>query len=232
MKRIWVAASLICLSFAVQAETFLIENVRIFNGVDANLTPGHVLVNDGIIARISQDPIDAPDGATIIDGGNRVLSPGFIDLHVHLTGHAPANQTYSHATVAGAIAADVARHFLDSGFTTIRDAGGTHPDLARAFELGTLYGPRVFPSGAILSQTAGHGDWRHRDQPHPTLEGGSPYLFSGQVVIVDGVDQHLMATRENLRSGATQIKIMGGAGSCPNTTRFTRCSQRPLRFVP
>ena len=93
MKRIWVAASLICLSFAVQAETFLIENVRIFNGVDANLTPGHVLVNDGIIARISQDPIDAPDGATIIDGGNRVLSPGFIDQHVHLTGHATANQT-------------------------------------------------------------------------------------------------------------------------------------------
>ncbi len=212
MKRTWVVAGLMCLSCAVQAQTFLIENVRIFNGVDANLMPGHVLVNDGIIAKISQDPIDAPDGATIIDGGNRVLSPGFIDLHVHLTGHAPANQTYSHATVAGAIAADVARHFLDSGFTTIRDAGGTHPDLARAFELGTLYGPRVFPSGAILSQTAGHGDWRHQDQPHPTLEGGSPYLFSGQVVIVDGVDQHLMATRENLRNGATQIKIMGGGG--------------------
>jgi len=212
MKRIWFVAGLMCLSFALHAEIYLLENVRIFNGVDANLTPGHVLVNDGVIARISQDPIDAPDGATIIDGGNRVLSPGFIDLHVHLTGHAPANQAYSHATVAGAIATDVARHFLDSGFTTIRDAGGTHPDLARAFELGTLYGPRVFPSGAILSQTAGHGDWRHRDQPHPTLEGGNPYLFSDQVVIVDGVDQHLMATRENLRSGATQIKIMGGGG--------------------
>ena len=212
MKRIWLASSLACLSFAVHAESYLIENVRIFNGVDEILSPGHVLVEDGLIARISRDSIEAPDGAKVIDGGNRVLSPGFIDLHVHLTGHAPSNQTYAHPTVAGAIAADVARHFLDSGFTSVRDAGGTHPDLARAIEMGTLYGPRVFPSGAILSQTAGHGDWRHGDQPHPTLEGGSPYLVADQVVIVDGVDQHLMAARENLRNGATQIKIMGGGG--------------------
>ena len=212
MKRIWLASSLACLSFAVHAESYLIENVRIFNGVDEILSPGHVLVEDGLIARISRDSIEAPDGAKVIDGGNRVLSPGFIDLHVHLTGHAPSNQTYAHATVAGAIAADVARHFLDSGFTSVRDAGGTHPDLARAIEMGTLYGPRVFPSGAILSQTAGHGDWRHGDQPHPTLEGGSPYIVADRVVIVDGVDQHLMAARENLRNGATQIKIMGGGG--------------------
>ncbi len=212
MIRIWVAAGLMSLSIAVHAEIYLLENVRIFNGVDADLSPGHVLVDDGVIARISQDKIDVPAGATVIDGGNRVLSPGFIDLHVHLMGHAPSGQEHSHTSVAGAIAGDVARHFLDSGFTTIRDAGGTHPDLARAIELGTLYGPRVFPSGATLSQTAGHGDWRHQDQPHPTLESGSPYLFSDQIVIVDGVDQHLMATRENLRSGATQIKIMGGGG--------------------
>ena len=185
MKRIWLASSLACLSFAVHAESYLIENVRIFNGVDEILSPGHVLVEDGLIARISRDSIEAPDGAKVIDGGNRVLSPGFIDLHVHLTGHAPSNQAYAHATVAGAIAADVARHFLDSGFTSVRDAGGTHPDLARAIEMGTLYGPRVFPSGAILSQTVGHGDWRHGDQPHPTLEGGSPYIVADRVVIVE-----------------------------------------------
>ena len=212
MRKLFVFAGIACLSLSVHAESYLIKNVRIFNGVDAGLTAGHVLVEDGIISKVSGDPIEAPDDATVLDGDNRVLTPGFIDLHVHLTQHVPWDQQGAHSTVVGAVAGDVARHFLDSGFTTIRDAGGTHPDLARAIELGTLYGPRVFPSGAVLSQTAGHGDARHSDQGHPGLQGENPYSVADTHVIVDGVDQHLMAVRENLRHGATQIKIMGGGG--------------------
>ena len=212
MKKILIFAAITCLSISAHAENYLIENVRIFNGVDARLLPGHVLIEDGIISKVSGDPIEALEGTIILDGDNRVLTPGFIDLHVHLNSHVPAGQDDAHSTVVGAVAADVARHFLDSGFTTIRDAGGTHPHFARAIELGTVYGPRVFPSGAVLSQTAGHGDARHGDQPHPTLIGGSRYSTADQSVLVDGVDQHLMAVRENLRFGATQIKIMGGGG--------------------
>lgn len=212
MKRTLTAALLTCLSFAASAESYLIENIRIFNGVDPELTAGHVLIEDGVISTVSEDTIAPPDGAIVIDGGNRVLSPGFIDLHVHLTSHVPSKLGDAHATAVGAIANDVARHFLDSGFTTIRDAGGTHPDLARAIEQGIVYGPRVFPSGSVLSQTGGHGDWRHSSAPHPVLESGSPYMASDQAVLVDGVDQHLAAVRENLRRGATQIKIMGGGG--------------------
>ena len=199
-------------SLVAEAESLLIENVRIFDGVNATLKPGHVLVEDGIIKRVSAENIDTAADVMIIDGANRVLSPGFIDLHAHLTMHVPPSQGDAHATVVGAVANDVARHFLDSGFTTVRDAGGTHPDLARAINLGTVYGPRVYPSGAVLSQTAGHGDWRHSTVPNPTLGGTSPYIYSDMVVIVDGVDQHLAAVRENLRFGATQIKIMGGGG--------------------
>ena len=212
MKNVLIFAAITCLSISAHADNYLIENVRIFNGVDARLLPGHVLVEDGIISVVSGDPIEAPEGTIILDGDNRVLTPGFIDLHVHLNSHVPSGQDDAHATVVGAVAADVARHFLDSGFTTIRDAGGTHPHFARAIEMGTIYGPRVFPSGAVLSQTAGHGDSRHGDQPHPTLVGGSRYSTADQSVLVDGVDQHLMAVRENLRFGATQIKIMGGGG--------------------
>lgn len=212
MKRFYLLSGLLCLSLSSFADTVLIENVRIFNGVDASLMPGHVLVADGIIREVSTATIEAPVDALVIDGGNRVLSPGFIDLHAHLTMHVPFSQSDAHGVVVGAVANDVARHFLDSGFTTVRDAGGTHPDLAKAIELGTVYGPRVFPSGAILSQTAGHGDWRHSSVPNPTLRGGNPYIYSDQAVIVDGVDQHLAAARENLRFGATQIKIMGGGG--------------------
>jgi len=148
-------------SIVAEAESVLIENVRIFDGVDAALKNGHVLVEDGIIARVAADKIEVGDDALVIDGANRVLSPGFIDLHAHLTMHVPPSQGDAHATVAGAVANDVARHFLDSGFTTVRDAGGTHPDLARAINSGTVSGPRVFPSGATLSQPGGHGEWRH-----------------------------------------------------------------------
>jgi imidazolonepropionase-like amidohydrolase len=212
MRSILFAICVGAISLQAGAQTTLIENVRIFDGVDDRLTPGHVLVVDGIIDTVSREAIEAPEGAITIDGGNRVLSPGFIDLHTHLAGQAPRAQEKWHPTVAGSYAADMARHYLDSGFTTIRDAGGTHPDFARALELGTIYGPRLFPSGPIVSQTAGHGDFRAPHDPHPVLIGGDPYSQQGGSVLADGVDQTLMAVRENLKAGATQIKIMGGGG--------------------
>jgi imidazolonepropionase-like amidohydrolase len=208
----FLVAGLACISFAVQAEGVLIENVRIFNGVDAQLSAGHVLIEDGVIARVSKDVIEAPEGATVIDGANRVLSPGFIDLHVHLAGHVPNNQYAAYTTLQNVYAVKVAKHYIDSGFTTIRDAGGTHPHFARAIDAGDIPGPRVFPSGAYISQTAGHGDWRSSTEGNPTLTGSNPYLYGGTSVLADGVDRHLAAARENLRFGATQIKIMGGGG--------------------
>ena len=206
---------LLCLAFLTAnawADAVLINDVRIFNGVDAKLTRGNVLVVDGIIETISDDAITAPDGATVIAGDNRILTPGFIDLHVHLGMHSPRSAGGEHATAVGARSVAAARFFLDHGFTTIRDAGGTHPDLARAYNSGQLYGPRVFPSGAIVSQTAGHGDWRNRYDPHPTHAGTSPYLAADNAILADGVDATLVAVRENLKNGATQIKIMGGGG--------------------
>ena len=200
------------MSLSAQAETVLIENVRIFNGVDASLASGHVLVEDNRISKISKAPIAAPEGATVLDGGNRVLSPGFIDLHVHLASHVPSAQFDAFNTLHNVYAAIVSKHYLDSGFTSIRDAGGTHPHFARAINAGDIPGPRVFPSGAYLSQTAGHGDFRSSTDGNPSLDGSDPYLYDGTSVIVDGVDKHLAAARENLRLGATQIKIMGGGG--------------------
>ena len=212
MKRLLTLLIAGALAPVACAQTYLIENVRIFNGVDADLRPGHVLVVDGIIETISGEPIQPPVDAEVVDGGNRVLSPGFIDLHTHLSIQNPRDMARYHPTVAGANGAAMARFYLNAGFTTIRDAGGTHPDFARAIEAGVIEGPRVFPSGAIVSQTAGHGDSRAPHDPHPVLGGGSSYSRSGTSVLADGVDQTLMAVRENLKAGATQIKIMGGGG--------------------
>jgi imidazolonepropionase-like amidohydrolase len=194
--------------------TVLFQNVRIFNGVDAELSSGSVLVEGDTIARVAENAIDPPPGATVIDGEGRILSPGFIDLHAHLTFSVPYEKLRAHPWVVGAVAGDAARTYLFNGFTTVRDAGGTHPDLARAVESGLLVGPRIFPSGAVISQTSGHGDDRLPHERHPALCncGAEATLNYGHSVLADGVPLWLAAVRENLRHGATQIKIMGGGG--------------------
>jgi imidazolonepropionase-like amidohydrolase len=201
-------------AFADDPGVVLFTNVRIFDGVRPELTPGSVLVEGRTIARISETELPAPAGATVIDGGGRVLSPGFIDLHAHLTAAVPRSLEDVHPSVVGALAGDMARFYILRGFTTVRDAGGTHPDLARAVELGLITGPRIYPSGAVISQTGGHGDSRDPDALHPALCncGVSAELSDGFSVLADGVPLWLAATREQLRRGATQIKIMGGGG--------------------
>ena len=211
-----LAAGFVCLpSFAADESAVLFRNVRIFNGVDSDLTAGDVLVVGNKISQVAPGGgIDTPAGATVIDGGGRILSPGFIDIHAHLTISLPADQTEVHPWVVGAMTGVAARSYLDQGFTTVRDAGGTHPDIARAVDDGLFPGPRIYPSGAIVTQTSGHGDFRRPNAPHPTLCncGTSHVLNHGFSVIADGVPQTLAAVREDLKHGATQIKIMGGGG--------------------
>ena len=120
MKRLLAVLCVGVLSSAASAQTILIQDVRIFDGVDPKLTAGHVLVVDGVIDTVSRQPIEAPEGAQVIDGGNRVLSPGFIDLHTHLSLQNPRDMRRYHPIVAGANAASMARFYLDAGFTTIR----------------------------------------------------------------------------------------------------------------
>ena len=198
-----------------QNGTVLFKNVRIFDGVNDDLVRGNVLVEGDTIARISSSDIAPPASAVVIEGNGRILTPGFIDLHAHISMAVPKNQMDAHPWVIGAAAGNAARSYLMSGFTTVRDGGGTHPSFARAVESGLLAGPRIFPSGAVVTQTSGHGDRRARSDPHPVLSASrpDPWLNHGFSVIADGVPLTLAAVRENLRHGATQIKIMGGGGA-------------------
>jgi imidazolonepropionase-like amidohydrolase len=96
------------------------------------------------------------------------------------------------------------------GFTTVRDAGGADGGLAEAVEAGLVSGPRIFPSGSALSQTGGHGDVRPRTQSVVTCaccEGGAALSR-----IADGVTECRRAARDELRKGATQIKILASGG--------------------
>jgi imidazolonepropionase-like amidohydrolase len=148
---------------------------------------------------------------TVIDGGGRVLIPGLIDMHSHLAIHEgmlDGRDGFDQMAI-GALSQERMRSYLDQGFTTARDAGGNVLGLAKAQRLGRIPGPKIYASGAFLSQTGGHGDTgRFND-----YLGEEDYLEkNGFSYIVDGVDEVTKAARQNLRAGATQIKIMAGGG--------------------
>ena len=193
----------------------LVTNVRVFDGTSDKLTAAtNVLVENNLIKEISATAKAGKD-ATVIDGGGRILMPGLIDAHGHLaTPQNPLtlaeNSTWDYT---GALMGKEAERMLMRGITTMRDAGGPVFGLKRAIDQEWIEGPRIFPSGAIIGQTSGHGDFR--------TEGAKSYYFNGDrsraadlgyTILADGVPEVQKAVRENFRMQASQIKIMAGGG--------------------
>jgi imidazolonepropionase-like amidohydrolase len=193
----------------------LFQNVRVFDGKSDRLSaPTSVLVDGNRIARIGP-ALPAPAGATVVDGGGRTLMPGLIDAHVHMTlsvlpllALLTADPNYVQIVQAKA-----AGEMLMRGFTSARDLMGPTFGLKRAIDEGHVAGPRIWPSGAGITQTSGHGDFRTlHDLPR---KDGSPAHFSernGVAVIADGPDEVRRGVREQLMRGASHIKVMAGGG--------------------
>ena len=143
----------------------LFHNVRIFDGKGAALSaPSDVLVRGNTIERISAQPIavDGADEVRVIAADGRVLMPGLIDAHWHAFMAATSQMVIMTGDSAylQLLAARQAQATLMRGFTTVRDMGGPVFGLKRAIDEGVMIGPRIYPSGAFVSQTSGHGDFR------------------------------------------------------------------------
>lgn len=201
----------------------LIKDVHIFNGMDKNLTHGNILVKGNKIAKISENSIQSrsKDSVKIIDGKGQYLIPGLIDAHTHITFEdldIPLSKIATEADWAtlNIIATQAAKRQLLRGFTTIRNMGGNAIPLSKAIDNGIIPGPRIYPSGAFISQSGGHGDFGLlTDVPRSSDEFS--YLENvGFTAVADGADQVLRRTREQLRQGATQIKLMAGGGVSSN----------------
>jgi imidazolonepropionase-like amidohydrolase len=140
--------------------------------------------------------------------------PGLIDAHAHVM-MADIPETAMITAEIGfvnLVAARAAKQMLMQGFTSIRDAGGPAFGLKRAIDSGVVEGPRIWPSGAIISQTAGHGDFRLPGEV-PAVPGELGYAErEGVGVVADGADLVRLRTREQLRAGASQIKLAAGGG--------------------
>jgi imidazolonepropionase-like amidohydrolase len=170
----------------------------------------NVLVQDSRIVAVSETPISAPK-AVVIDVGGRTLMPGLIDAHAHITGLSltPKNIAYPAAEIAIA-SANYLRHCLMDGYTTIREAGGADHATARLLAEGHIIGPRLFYSGKALTQTGGGADFRTPDEEIDPCGHVGP--FSNMSVIADGTNEVRKAAREELRKGATQIKLFASGG--------------------
>lgn len=196
----------------------LFRNVRVLDVVAGRLgSPTDVFVRGNTIAAIGKNPAGSAT-AKVIDGNGRTLMPGLIDAHVHMvfnsmTEEMMASPDLTAEKVIGA-AAQQSGEMLLRGFTSVRDMGGPIFPLKAAIDAGKVKGPRIWPSGAIISQTAGHGDFRTPDERSRRFFGKPSRAEEfGATFIADGRDEVLTATRENLRFGASQIKLMAGGGS-------------------
>jgi imidazolonepropionase-like amidohydrolase len=199
---------------AVSATLF--QNVRIFDGKGGSLSaPSNVLVKGNTIERISTSPISAEQEVTVVAGGGRTLMPGLIDAHWHamlirpdpvqaVTGDVGYNNI-----AAGAEATDT----LMRGFTTVRDVGGPVFGLKHAVDSGTIPGPRIYPSGAVITVTSGHGDFRQLSELPRTIGGMLSRMEQlGASMVADSPDEVRVRVREQLMQGASHIKLTAGGG--------------------
>ena len=194
----------------------LFRNVRIFDGTSRSLSaPSSVLVRGNLIERVSATAVPDEDGATVIEGGGRTMMPGLIDVHWHtmLVRPTPAGLLSGDIGHLNLMAGAEATATLMRGFTTVRDMGGPAFGLKRAIDEGTVVGPRIFPSGAIITVTSGHGDFRQPFEVPRTL--GAPQSRGeqlGAAMIADSPDEVRARVREQLLLGASQIKLTAGGG--------------------
>lgn len=198
--------------------TFLLQNARILDVVEgAVLEERHLLIADGRIREISDRPLTRAD-AHVIDLRGRVLMPGLCDAHVHVataTSSFVELETWSPYYAASRMM-DVLKGMLYRGFTTVRDAGGADWGMAAAIEQGYVTGPRLLFCGKALSQTGGHGDMRG-----PGQQFDQCLCCPGLGRICDGVTEVRRAVRDEVRKGATHIKLMASGGIASPTDRIT-----------
>ena len=189
----------------------VLANATIFDGVSADVVEqGTVVIEEDRIREVTTGAAQFAD-ARVIDCGGRYLMPGLIDCHAHAyspTFNLPVAD-HMPASLLAAYAIKWLRGALHRGFTSVRDAGGGNVGLALAIERGVIEGPRFFFSGKALSQTGGHSDNRPADH---VAQCGCVGYAGANGLVVDGADAVRLAVREELRQGATQIKLMLSGG--------------------
>ena len=186
---------------------------RIFDGSGGDPFAGELSLAGGRIERVESGSATSGAADGVVELGELSVLPGLIDAHTHMgLVNIPPDPGAAAAVVAAQIFENL-RLALSEGFTTIRDLGGIDGGVVEAVNRGLVPGPRILPSGPLISESGGHGDWRP-GYAHGPWEGNIPGLVQS-AVLADGVAGVRLAGRSSLRDGATQLKaaISGGFSS-------------------
>jgi imidazolonepropionase-like amidohydrolase len=191
----------------------VVINACVFDSPSGTLRPNTTIVIEGDrFAVVSQEPLEVHDVGRTIDAEGRVVLPGLIDAHVHVTAtsHDLPGLLLQPPSLTGAESGRLMAAMLRRGFTSVRDAAGADWGLQAAVERGLYEGPRLFISVQPITQTGGHADMRPRGVRGEMFCGCAGIGLLGAVA--DGVGEVRRAVREQVRQGANQIKIMAGGG--------------------
>ena len=198
------------------ATQVLFKNVDVFDGRSEQLALAQEVLIEGNLIKAVGQGLAAGADAQLIDGGGRTLMPGLIDSHVHFTVYTPISKTARtdvNPFKAAAVATARAERMLLRGFTTVRDTGGQSAFLRQTTEAGITKGPRIYGTGAMLTQTSGHGDFRTLNDRHPNMYGGPVHWYERYIsIIADGPEEVRRGAREVLRDGGLFLKIFTSGG--------------------
>ena len=213
--------------------SIVFDNARILDGSsEQGEHDRFVRVEGGRVMEVSDRPIRS-DSARRIDCRGRTLMPGLIDCHVHVVAtmlDLNRNARQPDALVAFQ-AARIMAGMLGRGFTTVRDVGGATQALVDALDQGFITGPRLVICGKVLSQTGGHSDLRGRYDNRGTED--LTYRLGSLGRLCDGVDSCRHAARDEIRQGATFVKIManGGVASPTDPIHFLQFSSDEISAI-
>lgn len=195
-------------------KTTVIKSGTLIDGNGAEPTKNtHIIIKGDKITKVGKD-LKFPKKANIINAAGKVVMPGLIDAHLHISGR--KSDVFVERMIRpqelGLIKSiQDCRDLLSAGYTTAKCCGGTNAVyLKKAASEGTLNGiPRIIASGYVLSQTFGHGDLHY--MPIECVDARTSNHLSA-TLLCDGVPECIKATRYALRSGADFIKVMTTGG--------------------
>lgn len=198
-------------------KSLLVRNALLLDTVSGDYSETDIRIEDGSVVQTGT-ALPAPDDVPAVDLAGAHVLPGLIDCHVHVIAATAALADLRRwpQSLVAVHAARAMGQMLQRGFTTVRDTGGGDVGLALAQTDGLLSGPRLLYCGHALSQTGGHGDDRQAGE-----EVLAPVCSCAALSrIADGVDAVRTAARDELRKGATHLKVMASGGVASPTDRI------------
>ena len=153
----WVVTLVVFFFFSLPAiaqDTVLKTRLAI-DGQGNVIRDAVIVVHDGRIVSVRPNG-RVPQGAREVDLTKFTVMPGLIDMHVHIAAHFDESSR-ERPSITAFWAAENARKYLESGFTTLRSLGSSNlvdVDLRNAINAGLVPGPRLFVSGEPLAETA------------------------------------------------------------------------------